>query len=105
MKLQVLKILPILNNNTFQVVIEIGTKQHQFTMTVETDNLCNQVLQIIQGDDKFRTFFQWHRELAEKIYELVATIYNQEPLDFPVSLGEFDIEQPQNLSELLRVNA
>jgi hypothetical protein len=88
MNLQVLKILPLQQNNTFQVVI-IGLTQHQFTMTVETDYINNQPLQIIQGDDHFHTFFQWHRELAEKVYELVYQVYNQEELDFPISLGEF----------------
>ncbi|MEA5536820.1 hypothetical protein [Crocosphaera sp. XPORK-15E] len=64
----------------------MGQTQHQFTMTVETDNLCNQPLQIIQGDDKFHSLFQWNRELAQKIYELVAQVYNQHPLNFPISL-------------------
>ncbi len=77
MNLQVLKILPNPQNNTFQVMVQIEEVQKQFTMTVETDNLSNHPFQIIQGDGKFHALFQWDRELAQKIYELVAQIYNQ----------------------------
>lgn len=95
MNLQVLKILPTRQNNTFQIVVEMEQTQHQFTMTVETDHINNQPLQIIQGDDKFHSLFQWHRELAQKIYELVAQVYNQYAPNFPVSLGEFDsVQEP-----------
>ena len=88
MNLQVLNISPIKHSHTFQVVI-IGLTQQKFTMTVETDYINNQPLQIIQGDDHFHTFFQWHRELAEKVYALVHQVSNQQKLDFPISLGEF----------------
>jgi hypothetical protein len=100
MNLQVKKICPFLNKNTFQVMVEMGQTQHQFTMTVETDNLFNQPLQIIQGDDKFHSLFQWNRELAQRIYELVYQVYNQEELNFPISLGKFDeVQEPAlNLS-------
>ncbi len=101
MNLQVLKISRKQNNN-FQVVVEMGQTQHQFIMTVETDRINNQPLQIIQGDDKFHSLFLWHRELAQKIYELVHQVYHQEHLDFPIILDEFDTSQSQKLFEVGR---
>jgi hypothetical protein len=100
--LRVLNILPNPQNNTCQVMVEIERVQHQFTMTVETDHLGNQPIQIIQGDDKFHALFQWHRELAQKVYELVAQVYNQKHLDFPMILGNFDTSQSQKLFEVRR---
>ncbi len=89
MNLQVLKILPIKHSDTFQVLIT-GLTPQKFTMTVETDYINNQPLQIIQGDDHFHTFFECHRELAQKVYELVYKVHNQEELNFPINLGDFD---------------
>lgn len=95
MKLQVLSILPRKPNNTFQVVIKMDQEQHQFTMAVETDKLCNQPLHIVQGDNQFHSLFQWNRELAQTIYELVNNVYCQENINFPVSLGDFNfVEEP-----------
>lgn len=102
MNLRVLKILPNSQNNTYQVIVEIERVQHQFMMTVETERLDNQLIQIIQGDDKFHALFQWHRELAQKVYELVAQVYNQEHLDFPIILGKFDTAQSQKFFEVGR---
>lgn len=53
MNLQILKISPILNHKIFEVMVKIDQAKHQFTMTVETEKLGNQSLQIIQGDDRF----------------------------------------------------
>ena len=39
---------------------------------------------------KNHALFQWHQKLAQKVYELVAQVYNQEPLDFPIILSEKD---------------
>lgn len=102
MKLRLLNILPNPHNNTCQVIVEAERVKYQFTMTVETDYINNQPLQIIQGDDKFHSLFQWQRELAQKVYELVAQVYNQKTLDFPIILGEFAPSQSQKLFEVGR---
>ncbi len=89
MNLQVLKISPIKQDNFFQVIVKLGEKKAKFTMEVETEELFNQSLNTIKGDANFHYLFEYNRDLAQKIYNLVAQVYQQESINFPVNLGEF----------------
>lgn len=98
MNLQVLKISPIKQDNFFQIIIKVGEKIAKFTMEVETEELFNQTLNIIKGDANFHSLFEYNRDLAQKIYNLVAQVYQQESINFPVNLGEFIQEKEPVIS-------
>ncbi len=98
MNLQVLKISPIKQDNFFQVIVKLGEKMAKLTMEVETEELFNQTLNTIKGDANFHSLFEYNRDLAQKVYNLVAQVYQQESINFPVNLGEFIQEKEPVIS-------
>ena len=93
MKVQILTIKPSYTPRIFDVVVLIGTKQHQFPITIELDTIANQEIQIINGDEKFSETFRFNQRIAADICNLVAQIYNHKIVELPIFLGEFYSEQ------------
>lgn len=98
MNLQVLKVSPLKQDNFFQVIVKIGKKTAQFRMEVETEQLFNQTLNTIKGDPNFHSLFENNRDLAQKVYNLVAQVYQRESINFPVNLGDFIQEKQPVIS-------
>ncbi|MUG99723.1 hypothetical protein F7734_48560 [Scytonema sp. UIC 10036] len=88
MNVKVLSIEPTQEFKTFYVTVVIGEDICQFTMTVETDTIANQNIQILNSDENFLKTFQFNQKLAADISNLVFLVYNHQPIKLPVDMGE-----------------
>ena len=93
MKTQVISIEPTSINLGFNVVVLIGTKQHEFTLNVETATVADRQIQGIRGDEYFLNLFRFNQNLGVKIYQLVSQMREGNSLSFPVEIGEFYAEE------------
>ncbi|MFB2918404.1 hypothetical protein [Aerosakkonema funiforme] len=93
MKTQVISIEPTSINLGFNVVVLIGTKQHEFTLNVETATVADRQIQGIRGDEYFLNLFRFNQNLGVKIYQLVSESREGNSLSFPLEIGEFYTEE------------
>jgi exopolysaccharide biosynthesis predicted pyruvyltransferase EpsI len=93
MKVQILTIKPNEIPRIFDVVVLIGTKQHQFPIKIELDTIADQEIQIINGDAKFSETFRYNQAIASDIYKIVSQFYNYQSVNLPQEIGEFYSEQ------------
>jgi hypothetical protein len=89
MNVKVLSINPAKEIRTFDVVVLIGVEQHQFTMTVETDIIAHQEIQVTNGDEHFLKTFKFNQRVALGISKLVSKVYNGQAVELPADIGEF----------------
>ena len=57
MKTQVISIEPTSKNLGFNVVVLIGTEQHEFTLNIENATIADRQIQGIRGDEYFLHLF------------------------------------------------
>lgn len=93
MKTQVISIEPTSTNLSFNVVVLIGTKQHKFTLNVETATVADRQIQGIRGDEYFLNLFRFNQNLGVKIYQLVSQMNEGNSLSFPLEIGDFYAEE------------
>lgn len=93
MKTQVISIKPASKNLGFNVVVLIGTEQHEFTLNVETSTIADRQIQGIRGDEYFLNLFRFNQNLGVEIYQLVSQMREGNSLSFPLEIGEFYAEE------------
>lgn len=99
MKTQVISIEPTSKNLGFNVVVLIGTKQHEFTLNVETATIADRQIQGIRGDEYFLHLFRFNQNLGVEIYKLVSQMREGISLKFPVEIGDFYAEELELASQ------
>ncbi|MFB2920042.1 hypothetical protein [Aerosakkonema funiforme] len=98
MNVRVMLIEPSTNPKAFNVVVLIGKSDYTFTITVETDKIAEQEIQITNGDDFFCQTFQFNQIVGVEICKLVSKIYNHQVVKLPVDVGEFYSEELESAS-------
>jgi formyltetrahydrofolate synthetase len=88
MNVEVLSIEPAKDKGIFNVVVSVENERHQFTMKGETEIIANKELHAISGDKDFCELFKFNQHLAQKMYKLIAKVYNNEAVELPVLIGE-----------------
>ena len=73
--------------NSFDVIVLIDADQHVFTIEVETDRIGEHEIQVAKSQDKLWEAFN-HNPVATNIYELVLSVYNNQPVDLPVNIDD-----------------
>lgn len=87
------KFIPHREIGTFEVQVLIGTELHQFTMAVDLDRVGGRKIQIVNADAHFEETFKFNLKFNMDISQLVLQIYNHQPVELPVTLGEFEFQE------------
>ena len=77
------------NSEKIHVAASIGTKQHQFTMTVETNTIAGAKIPVIKGDKHFCETFRFNQNVAIALYKLVSKVNQGQSLELPLQLENF----------------
>ncbi|MFB2833496.1 hypothetical protein [Floridanema evergladense] len=99
MKTQVISIESTSRNLGFNVVVLIGTEQHEFILNVETATIADRQIQGIRGDEYFLYLFRFNQNLGVEIYKLVSQMREGKSLKFPVEIGDFYAEELELASQ------
>lgn len=73
---------------TYDVVMLIDEKVHQFKLAVDVDKIGARQISIVKTDIEFDEIFKFDLKLHRDICKLVSKVYNQQPYHLPVELGE-----------------
>ena len=99
MNVKVLSIKPSRNSENFQVTAYIiGTERHEFTMTVETDTIAGEKINLIKGDKNFCHIFRFNQNVAIALYELVSKVNRGQSVELPAEIGNFAALEIERLS-------
>jgi hypothetical protein len=74
------------NSENFHVAASIGTEQHQFTMTVETNTIAGEKIPVIKGDKHFCEIFRYSQNVAIALYKLVSKVNQGQSVELPLQL-------------------
>ena len=74
------------NSENFHVAASIGTEQHQFTMTVETNTIAGEKIPVIKGDKHFCQMFRFNQDVAIALYKLVSKVNQGQSVELPLQL-------------------
>lgn len=77
----------------FNLSVQLGTEENQFTMMVESDTIAGESFEVIKGDEEFHCLFKFNQEIAVKLYKLLAKFKDGEALELPVDLGNFSRQE------------
>jgi hypothetical protein len=93
MKAKILSIESDKKEKQFQVIVLIGNKKHQFTLTVEIFTVANHTIESVRGNYNFLEVFRFTQNLAVEIYNIVLKVYHNQQIDLPIELGNFCVEE------------
>lgn len=86
------------DSEKFQATACIGTEQHEFTMTVETDTIAGEKINLIKGDKHFCHIFRFNQNIAVALYELVSKVNRGQSVKLPAEIGNFTALEIERLS-------
>lgn len=89
MNVNILSIKPDSETGKFNIIVSIGQEQHNFAITIETVNVADREVHVINGDLNFEKLFKYNQDLESKVCKLVDQVHNQEPVELPIFIGEF----------------
>ncbi len=89
---------------TFDVIALIGEVRYLFKMSVDIDVVAKQQIQIINADTQFQETFKFNLELDRTISKLVSKVYNNEPVELPVIVGEFNSAEIEPYPRPVRIS-
>jgi hypothetical protein len=89
MKTQVLKILPLKENDSLQVWICIGEKLEKFTFSRNFEQIGEVKLAIITYNNDFGETFKFNQHLVAEVVNLVKKYYHGNALNLPQEIGDF----------------
>lgn len=86
------------DSENFQVTACIGTERHQFTMTVETDTIAGQKINLIKADKHFCQIFKFNQDVAIALYELISKFNRGQSVELPAEIGNLATQEIERLS-------
>ncbi len=73
-------------------------------MSIDIDVVADRQIQIINADTHFQDFFKFNLELDRAISKLVSKVYNNEPVELPIIVGEFNSAEIEPYPRPVRIS-